>query len=75
MKALKLYLIMFILHVYTEYIGDFDDTLTKTGSFFLKPAWFVRAIFTYSLSIVLFPLVSTHMMEKEIIDDLKNLFN
>jgi len=51
----------FILFVYIHYIQEDWDIYTKWGKRLIKPAWFVRSILVWTLSIVFFPVVLLHM--------------
>ena len=68
MKNFLEFLAIFILFVYNEYIDELDDTLTKSGRIILYPAYIINGLIISCLSIISFPLVSFHMMEKEKID-------
>lgn len=51
----------YLIFVYTYYIQEDWEQFNKIGKFFIKPAWFVRAIIVWSLSLIGFPLVLLHM--------------
>jgi len=66
---MKKFFKLFFNHIKTNYIKDFDDTLTPIGRFFIKPAWFVNSLLIYSISLILFPFVSYHMMNETIVNE------
>jgi len=67
-KIMNIY--KYILFVYEHYIQEDWSYITKTGQFFLKPAWFVRSILMWIYSIVCFPLVLIHMEFVSVMNDL-----
>jgi len=52
---MKKSLAKFALYVYTTYIVEDWSIYTKTGKFFIYPAWFVRAILLWFISPIFLP--------------------
>ena len=62
MKNIRKLIVIFILFVYEQYIGDCeDDILNNFGKFFIKPAYYIQGLLIYLISIIFFPIVLIHI--------------
>jgi len=66
------YIINILLFIYTKYIGDCDDTLKSQWLF--RPAYYIRFVFIYLLSLVLMPFVLFHYHNEKFVDEILDYY-
>lgn len=64
----------FINHIKTKYLSEDWSIFTKTGKFFLKPAWFIRACLVWVCSFLLFPLILLDMNSEKFKKEVTDLY-
>jgi hypothetical protein len=59
---MKTFIAKYMLYVYRNFIEEDWDEYRKWIVPFLKPAWFVRSVIFWTLSVVLFPIFYVGML-------------
>lgn len=72
---MKKSLAKFILFIQRNYVGECDtNTLTTFGKIVIYPAYIIRMITIYLLTICLFPLVLIHILHESKISNIIELY-
>jgi hypothetical protein len=67
---MKTFIAKYMLYIYNNFIDEDWDMYRKWIVPFIKPAWFVRAIYIWIVSIVFFPLFYIGMIIDDKMEDI-----
>lgn len=71
---MKKFIARYMLFIYLNFIKEDWEIWKKWVVPFIKPAWFVRSMLVWTLSIILFPIFYIGMIFDEKINKLKNKY-